>query len=669
MQTANKVYRVAAYCRLSKDDGSDNESASIATQKAIIGAYIKEQGWVLADTYVDDGYTGTNFDRPSFKRMIADIEKGKIDCVITKDLSRLGRNYLDCGLYQEVFFPEHGVRYIAINDAVDTDNRKGMDITPFRNILNEMYAADISMKVKSACHARFLAGNFRGSSAPFGYKKGPNNRNQLVIDEESAEIVRKIYELALAGNGVRRIRNYLNGQGIPRPSAYAAEHGVSGYVWLQGDEDKRCHWTENAVRMILRSPTYAGNLCGYKRPCVGMKSQKRLCRKPDEWEVVPGTHEGIVSQAVFDRVQEMMDGRYKGSGGRYRDNLFVGVLKCADCGQVLTLFDARRGIRENPLENLVYVCNNYNSYGTAACTQHRIVAKDLHDLVLADLNQLARQSLQDPAFLRKLRELTGAKTAEQLAKARTEKRQHERRLAELDDLFSALYEDKALGRIPLASYEKLSGRYLREQDEVQALLDSANAVIAEQADLQRQTDAFTKLLAKYDGIQELTQTAITELIDRILVHEKETDADGNTTQKVEICYKMIGSIEPMEYTVERPVWVYPPRQCETCGETFTPHSPMNRFCKVCAEKRHRYFSNESKKRTRARDKAVQRGDHPFNEKICPICGKAFWPEQSGRQTYCSDACKDVVYRARLKEIAERKRQQKQEQGQGQNGAA
>ena len=662
--TPNKVYRVAAYCRLSKDDGSDNESASIATQKAIIGAYINEHGWLLADTYVDDGYTGTNFDRPAFKRMIADIENGKIDCVITKDLSRLGRNYLDCGLYQEVFFPEHGVRYIAINDAVDTENRKGMDITPFRNILNEMYAADISMKVKSACHTRFLAGNFRGSNAPYGYKKDPNNRNRLVINEDAAEVVRKIYELALAGNGVRRIRNYLTAQGILRPSAYAAEHGATTFDWMQSDESKRCHWTENTVRMILRDPTYAGNLCGYKRPCAGMKSKKRLCRKPDEWEVVPDTHEGIVSQAVFDRVQEMMNNRYKG-GVRYRDNPFTGILRCADCGQVLNLFDARRGMRENPLENFIYACNNYNAYGTAACTQHRIVAKDLHDLVLADLNQLARQSLQDPEFLRKLRELAGAKTAEQLAKARTDKRKHERRLAELDDLFSALYEDKALGRIPLANYEKLSERYLREQDEIQALLDSANAVIAEQADLQRQTDTFAKLLAKYDGIQELTRTAITELIDKILVHEKETDEDGNATQKIEICYKMIGSIEPMEYTVEAPVWVYPPRTCEACGKTFTPYGSRARFCKECSKKRQRYFSNESKKRIRARDKAAQRGDHRFNEKTCPICGKAFWPELSGRQTYCSDECKDVVYKARLKEIAERKRQQKQEQ----NGVA
>lgn len=656
--TANKVYRAAAYCRLSKDDGTENESASIATQKAIIRAYIKEQGWLLADTYVDDGFSGVNFERPSFKRMIADIEKGKIDCVITKDLSRLGRNYLDCGLYQEVFFPEHGVRYIAINDGVDTENRKGMDITPFRNILNEMYAADISMKVKSACHARFLDGNFRGAAAPFGYKKDPGNHNRLVVDEEAAAIVRKIYDLALAGNGVHRIRNYLTEHGIPRPSTYASEHGVAGYDWLQEDEDKRCHWTDNAVRMILRSPTYAGNLCGYKRVSVGMKSNKRLCRTPDEWEVVQDTHEGIVSQAVFDRVQEMMNSRNTNSGHRNPDNLFAEIVKCADCGRALVYFDARRGKRKNPLENHVYVCNGYSADGAAACTSHRTTAKDLYDLVLADLNHLARQSLQDPKFLCKLRDMTGARTAEQLAEARTEKRQLERRQAELDDLFSALYEDRVLGRIPPASYEMLSERYLREQDEVQALLDSANAVIAEQADLQKQTDAFAKLLAKYDGIQELTQTAIIELIDQILVHEKETDADGNTTQKVEICYKMIGSIEPMEYTVERPVWEFPPRQCEVCGKTFVTRGVRGRFCRECAKKRHQFFCYESKKRARAKEKAAQRGEHPFNEKICPVCGKSFWPQLSGRQVYCSPECKDKVYREQLKKIAEKKRKKK-----------
>ncbi|WP_194736160.1 recombinase family protein, partial [Streptococcus suis] len=202
IRTENKIYEVGIYCRLSKDDGTDNESASIATQKSILTDYVKRQGWHLAKTYVDDGYSGTNFQRPSFQNMIKDIENGLINCVITKDLSRLGRNYLDCGLYLEVFFPEHNVRYIAVNDGVDTLNKSAMDITPFRNILNEMYSADVSVKIKSAYRARFQQGKFMGTTAPYGYVKDPADHNHLLIDDKVAHVVREIFDLALAGNGI-----------------------------------------------------------------------------------------------------------------------------------------------------------------------------------------------------------------------------------------------------------------------------------------------------------------------------------------------------------------------------------------------------------------------------------------------------------------------------------
>ena len=228
IRTENKIYEVGIYCRLSKDDGTDNESASIATQKSILTDYVKRQGWHLAKTYVDDGYSGTNFQRPSFQNMIKDIENGLINCVITKDLSRLGRNYLDCGLYLEVFFPEHNVRYIAVNDGVDTLNKSAMDITPFRNILNEMYSADVSVKIKSAYRARFQQGKFMGTTAPYGYVKDPADHNHLLIDDKVAHVVREIFDLALAGNGIAKIRKHINKQHILRPAAYAVEQGATG---------------------------------------------------------------------------------------------------------------------------------------------------------------------------------------------------------------------------------------------------------------------------------------------------------------------------------------------------------------------------------------------------------------------------------------------------------
>ena len=290
----NKIYEVGMYCRLSKDDGTDNESASIATQKSILTDYVKKQGWHLAKTYVDDGYSGTNFQRPSFQNMIKDIESGLINCVITKDLSRLGRNYLDCGLYLEVFFPEHNVRYIAVNDGVDTLNKSAMDITPFRNILNEMYSADVSVKIKSAYRARFQQGKFMGTTAPYGYVKDPADHNHLLIDDKVAHVVREIFDLALAGNGIAKIRKHINKQHILRPAAYAAEQGATGYErYFEENEENRYIWSENSVRGILRSPIYAGNLAGYKRIAANMKSKKRPSKLPEaeqENAAVEGAH-------------------------------------------------------------------------------------------------------------------------------------------------------------------------------------------------------------------------------------------------------------------------------------------------------------------------------------------------------------------------------------------
>jgi DNA invertase Pin-like site-specific DNA recombinase len=343
-----QIYNAGIYCRLSKDDGTDSESASIGTQKSILTEYVHNQGWRLIKTYVDDGYSGTNFNRPDFQNMLKDIEDGVIDCVITKDLSRLGRNYLDCGLYLEVFFPEHNIRYIAVNDGVDTLNKSAMDITPFRNILNEMYSADVSMKIKSAYKIRFHQGKFMATTAPYGYIKDPNDRNHLLIDERTSSIVRKMFDLALAGEGIARIRRYLNNHHTLRPAAFAAENGCSGYErHFENFPENRYIWSENSVRGILRSPVYAGNLTGYKRPPVSMKSRKRPSRLPEEWEIIPHTHQGIVTQEEFNTVQRLMTRRRKEKNRYGFENVFLGVLKCADCGYALRATCANR--RKRPV--------------------------------------------------------------------------------------------------------------------------------------------------------------------------------------------------------------------------------------------------------------------------------------------------------------------------------
>ena len=475
----NKIYEVGMYCRLSKDDGTDNESASIATQKSILTDYVKKQGWHLAKTYVDDGYSGTNFQRPSFQNMIKDIESGLINCVITKDLSRLGRNYLDCGLYLEVFFPEHNVRYIAVNDGVDTLNKSAMDITPFRNILNEMYSADVSVKIKSAYRARFQQGKFMGTTAPYGYVKDPADHNHLLIDDKVAHVVREIFDLALAGNGIAKIRKHINKQHILRPAAYAAEQGATGYErYFEENEENRYIWSENSVRGILRSPIYAGNLAGYKRIAANMKSKKRPSKLPEEWEVIPDTHEGIVTQEEFDTVQQLITSRRLPENKGGFENIFAGVIKCADCGYAMRAMSANRRKRPDIIDCVQYSCNNYGRYGNIMCTAHSIEARDLFNAVLTDINRFADMAVNDEKAVRAI-EKRLTETDQSKAKAlEKEQRKLNKRLAELDRLFSSLYEDKVMERITERNFEMMSGKYQKEQLEIEARLKEVTETLS-----------------------------------------------------------------------------------------------------------------------------------------------------------------------------------------------
>ena len=568
-----KIYLVGIYCRLSKDDGTDNESASIATQKSILTDYVKKQGWHIAKTYVDDGYSGTNFQRPSFQNMIKDIESGLINCVITKDLSRLGRNYLDCGLYLEVFFPEHNVRYIAVNDGVDTLNKSAMDITPFRNILNEMYAADISVKIKSAYRARFQQGKFMGTTAPYGYIKDPADHNHLLIDDKVAHVVKEIFDLALKGNGVAKICRHLNKQHILRPAAYAAERGETGFErHFEGNEDKRYIWSGNSVRSILRSPIYAGNLVGYKRIAANMKSKKRPSKLPEEWEVIPNTHEGIVTQEEFDIVQQLITSRRlpQNKGGFV--NIFAGVIKCVDCGCALRAMNVHRRKRPEIIDCVQYSCNNYARNGRSECSAHNIEARDLFNAVLADINCFADMAVNDEKAVRAI-EKRLTETDQSRAKAlEKERKKLNKRLAELDRLFSSLYEDKVMERITERNFEMMSGKYQKEQLEIEARL------------------------------KELDATIINALIDKILVSEREKLTDGMVRQEIKIYYKFIGFVGELHITPTKRWTALKPKNCTVCGVEYVPRSGISKYCPACAKKIQREKSNESKRRSRERNR-------------------------------------------------------------------
>ena len=603
IRTENKIYEVGIYCRLSKDDGTDNESASIATQKSILTDYVKKQGWHIAKTYVDDGYSGTNFQRPSFQNMIKDIESGLINCVITKDLSRLGRNYLDCGLYLEVFFPEHNVRYIAVNDGVDTLNKSAMDITPFRNILNEMYSADVSVKIKSAYRARFQQGKFMGTTAPYGYVKDPADHNHLLIDDKVAHVVREIFDLALAGNGIAKIRKHINKQHILRPAAYAVEQGATGYErYFEDNEENRYIWSENSVRGILRSPIYAGNLVGYKRIAANMKSKKRPSKLPEEWEVIPNTHEGIVTQEEFDIVQQLITSRRlpQNKGGFV--NIFAGVIKCVDCGCALRAMNVHRRKRPEIIDCVQYSCNNYARNGRSECSAHNIEARDLFNAVLADINCFADMAVNDEKAVRAI-EKRLTETDQSRAKAlEKERKKLNKRLAELDRLFSSLYEDKVMERITERNFEMMSGKYQKEQLEIEARLKEVTETLNESYEKSRGIRDFLALIRNYQGLKELDATVINALIDKILVSEREKMADGTVKQEIKIYYKFIGFVDELHIIPTKRWAAMPAKNCTVCGVEYVPGSGASRYCPACAKKIRREKSNESKRRSRERNR-------------------------------------------------------------------
>lgn len=542
MGSTERVFKAALYCRLSKDDGERCESGSISTQKDILAQFIRDKGWHLVKTYVDDGYTGTNFDRPGFQEMIKAIEAGQVDCVITKDLSRLGRNYLDCGIYLEVFFPEHGVRYIAVNDGVDTLNNTAIDITPFKNILNEMYSKDQSVKTKTALRSRFSQGKFTGTSAPYGYLKDPNDHNHLIIDEKAAPVVKQMFELAKGGWGISRIRRYLTEQKIMRPAAMAIENGVNYDRCFESNPESKYVWSENSVRQILRSPTYAGHLTAYKRPSISMKVKKRPSRLPEEWQIIKNTHEAIVNQEDFDVVQRLMTCRRDKKNSSGYDNVFAGIVKCADCGYSLRSTVAHRPKSQTPIDNIDYYCANYMRYGTDVCTTHRIAARELHRVVLADINHFAQMAQEDEKMVNKIQKQLNDTNVSDFRDKERELRKMKKRLAEIDKLFAALYEDNVMKKITERNYELMSKRYELEQLELEQRISEIDSIITTREENNQNVYDFVQLMKQFVGVKELTAAMVNTIVERITVREQMRSKDGDKIQEIKIFYRFVGNI-------------------------------------------------------------------------------------------------------------------------------
>ena len=533
----------ALYCRLSKDDGTNNESMSISTQKTMLKDYAKRNGFLNCQFYVDDGYSGTNYDRPAFRQLIEDIQDGEVSTLITKDLSRLGRNYLETGTYIEVFFPNHNVRYIAINDGVDSIDNAQMDITPFRNIINEMYAKDTSRKIKSALHARRMQGKYMATTAPFGYQKDEKDHNHLVIDEVTAPVVELIFSIAEEGVGLHTICNRLRKAKVIKPSFYKKEM-FERYT----DEEKMYDWDTAYVSKILHDPVYAGNLTVAERPTKTMRSKKRQYIPYAEREIIYGTHEPIIEQNRWNTVQKILDGRPPviGESSSGYDNIFRGVIKCADCGSAMLAKVEQKRKRNNVLDKTFYCCTKYRKFGKEGCSSHTIEARTVHEVVLADIQKHAGQALTDrKAMVTEIAERLNLQMSADREQQKKELRQCKQRVSEIENLYAKLYEDLTRELLTEKRFQMLSARYDSEQEELTAKIkELEKSAIADKEQLSS-IEQFAEQISGYAGITELNFKIINQLIEKILVSEP-VEVDGQKIQRLTIHYKFIGALETLE---------------------------------------------------------------------------------------------------------------------------
>ena len=533
----------ALYCRLSLEDGKDNESMSISNQKLLLKDYAEKNGMFNCEFYVDDGFTGRNFNRPAFQRMINDIEAGRISCVITKDLSRLGRNYIESGSYMEVFFPKHNVRYIAITDNYDSLNKQEMDIAPFKNILNDMYSRDISKKVLAGRMTRSRQGKFCGGQPPLGLMRDPDDNGHLIIDPETAPIIRRIFDLALDGFGNMKICKVLMEERIPITRMQTGtDCDVNYYAW-----------SGSRISTILRNPFYKGAHVVCKTHQKGIRSNTYNIIPREQREVIEDCHEAIIPKAEWDKVQQLIDRRppiMKGNSCPYY-NIFHGIVYCATCGKSMqvryekvgrTNKDRRTGKEREPIDKAYYICQTYNRLGKNACTSHKIEARDLYNLVLADIQEVAAMALKDKeAFYGRL---SRRMEKQYLADTDSLKKEYEnlaQRNQEIDDTFISLYADKAKGILTEKRFLKLTDAMEKEQENNQSRMQEIAALISEEEHSEGDVQMFMGEIRRYAAITELDETVLNRLINRILIGEPKK-VDGIKTQEVRIVYNFVGEL-------------------------------------------------------------------------------------------------------------------------------
>lgn len=526
----------ALYGRLSRDDEMSGESMSIQSQRAILGQYAKEHGFTNCRFFMDDGYSGTNFDRPAFIEMMELVQQGRVKTILVKDLSRLGRNYLEVGRYTEVIFPEYKVRFIAITDGVDSAVGEN-EFAPFKNIINEWYAKDISRKVKSAFKAKALRGEYTGAYPPYGYDRDPTDRHKLVPNQYSS-VIGEIFRMALEGKTCGQIARELERQQILRPQAYL--HEKFGKFVSDRILQYPFAWGHSSVRAILMNQVYIGNMVHFRTGSKNFKEKKLIWKPETDWIVVEGTHEPLVDAETFWTVQE----RVKVKQPRKRccnANIFRGLLFCGECGKRMAFCNRKNEKRRKSLGS--FSCNTNRRYGGKFCTTHYITLEQVKSIVLEDIRRNAMLASEDTGrYIDYLMQLSKAGQADEVNALKKELETSRHRLAELATLVQRIYEDHVFDRLPEELYQTLSAKYEAETKNLKARTAEIQTQLAESASKTQNSRDFAALVAPYADITELDEELVHTLIEKIVIHEKEI-LDGLPVMRIEIYYRFIGKVQ------------------------------------------------------------------------------------------------------------------------------
>ena len=532
-QTESIEKITALYCRLSQDDGIDGESNSISNQKEILMQYARQHKLPNPRFFVDDGISGTTFERSGFKEMQALAEAGQVATIVVKDLSRFGRNYLEVGKYLEITYPTLGIRFIAIQENVDTSQSGGTEMMPFHNIFNEWYAAQTSKKVRAVWKSKSDKGERVSPSVPYGYMKSPDDPKQWIIDEPAAEVVRYIYKLCIEGLGPTKIAKRLTKEKILIPTAYWISMGKA--VSNKNITDPY-RWVTETIKNILANRQYTGCTVNFKSTILSYKVHKKIENDESKWQIIPNTQETIIDEDTFNRVQELRNSRRRNSATG-RTSLFSGLTYCADCGSKL-YFCASKSI---PEDKEFFRCSAYKD-NTGSCTIHFIRNVVLEEIVLETIQKVAEYISQfEPVFLylfAKKHKLTKAKD---LKNAKFKLEQSKARVDEIDRVLTKLYEDNALGKITDERFERLSATYEKEQRELADCIIESETEITEAEQDNVDLKHFLKAIRACTDLKELTPEIVNTLIKRINVHNAEK-VDGRKKVKIDIEFIAVGLI-------------------------------------------------------------------------------------------------------------------------------